>query len=202
VVPAESQLDVDAPLRHREALLIKPGRRGFEDHAGDIRERRPAPQPQRGPELLRRGRLGGRGPGGGDPRVEELGIELTVLDPNPVAGAVAHQDGPAGTAVDELPAQTRHAVLDLSLGAGRRLVVPDRVHERPERDDLVGIEQQNGEDLALALARQVDLRTTDPHLQRPQDPELHRTLLVLLNNCAQRTQRAVEPTLPPDRPSQ
>ena len=60
-------------------------------------------------------------------------------------------------------------------GTGRRTLAPQLVHETIGGHDLAGVEREDGEDRPLANASQGNrVVVTDPHLKRPEDPQLQR----------------------------
>jgi hypothetical protein len=141
---------------------------------GELRQRRPPPQPQRLPEQPRRlGRVRRRDPmGRGDQplepgRVDPLGVHL-----QPVAGGPGGQQ-PRG--LPERPAEGRHPALQGVRRLPWRTVAPQVVDQAVGRHHLPGVQQQVGQQGALLGARDHDRSRAVVDLQWPQDPELHPT---------------------------
>jgi len=57
--------------------------------------------------------------------------------------------------------------------AGRRLLTPQVVHQAVERDDLVGVQEQHGEEGPVPAAAQRERLLTVQDLQRSQDSKVH-----------------------------
>ena len=86
------------------------------------------------------------------------------------------RDDAAGFVVRrEVPAKVRHVAVQDLVRAGRGALPPQVVHEAVERNDLVRMQQQHGEERALPSARQRVQPTAAQDLQRPQDSKLHLT---------------------------
>ena len=119
-----------------------------------------------------RSRVGGRGRLGAvgllDEAPERVEIELARRDAEEVAGRA--RDEP----VAELATQPDQVVLERRLRRRRRIVAPDAVDEPVDRDDAVRLEQQQAEHRAPPQATDRDDALAGPHLQRAEDPELHR----------------------------
>lgn len=114
---AETQLDVDALLQHREPLLVEG--LGPPSYAadGDAGQRRAAPQRQAGPVVP--AGLGGAtvvdgGPGGVHGAGEDLGVQVLRPDPGRVADGVGDDRLRRQAEPGEPLAQPRHAGLQLA----------------------------------------------------------------------------------------
>ena len=70
-------------------------------------------------------------------------------------------------------AQPRDVDLERFLCRLRRVVLPQRVDQPVIRDNVVGIEEQHGEQGALLGTAEIDGLPIRKHLQRAEDPELH-----------------------------
>ena len=102
-------------------------------------------------------------------------VELAVADPDEVAG---------GLRQDQIPAERLAQLGDVHLerrpgGVGRR-GTPELVDEPVAGDDLVGVQQQEGEQGALLRAAELQDPAFFTDLERPEDAELHALLASLL----------------------
>ena len=142
---------------------------------GEVAVRLAAPQPER---ALERGvRLGGRERGRrAQLQLEALRVDLAGLDGEPVAGALADEQGGGGAALAaglEERAQVRDAHRQRAGGDLARDVVPARVEQRVGRDGAAGVDQQPRQDRALLGARRRQRGRRAVDLDRAQDPEFH-----------------------------
>jgi hypothetical protein len=173
VVAAEPQLQLEALLDRGEPLLVEPRRRRFDGPAVQAEQRRPAPEPERGPQhadRLRELAVGGQRRGPGHPLREDLGVQLAGPGLDPVAAAVGDD---RGVAVTQPPAQGGDVVLHLAAGGRGRTAIPDRVDQVVERDHLSRVGQQHREQRARPPAAQRHRARVGDDLQRPEDAELH-----------------------------
>ena len=143
--------------------------------AAEVAVGRAAPERER---ALERGeRLGGRERGrGADLLLEAVRVDLRRLDGEPVAGALADEQG-GGRAALAARLQERAQVGDADGERARgdlaRDVVPARVEQRVGRHGAARVDQQPREDRALLGARRRQRGRRAVDLDRAQDPELH-----------------------------
>ncbi len=95
-------------------------------------------------------------------------VELTVADPDEVAGGLRQDQIPA-----ERLAQLGDVHLERRPGGLREVRHPELVDEPVAGDDLVGVQQQGGEQGALLRAAEPQDPAFFPDLERPEDPKLH-----------------------------
>jgi len=179
-VPAEGQVGVQALLEGDQAGLLEGWCRGPAQRlGGDVGQRRSPPERQRPAELF--GRLasvtGGHGPPAAVGRLPEaVPIELARLDPEQVAARPGQQhrrrpvrlSGPV-----QRPAQPGHVALEHVAGRRRRCLSPQLVDQPVGRDHPAGVEEESSEHSPRLRAAHVKPPAAVPHLDRPQDPELH-----------------------------
>ncbi len=165
-VAAGLELGPDARLVRRQPRLVEARHVGVRELlAGQIGERRPAPEPER--RVVR-------------PRVDELleavGVELAGLDPHEIPGRARHD--PVGA---ERLAQRVDVHLQRRAGVGGRILAPDRVDQPFGRDGAIRAEEQEREHRTGPPAAERDrLAAVVDHLERPEQPELHDPSQLLL----------------------
>ena len=175
VVTAEGEIRLDPLLQRPEVQLLEPGDLLLGERVvGELDERWAAPegetlaQRRRCPVGIARRELVAA-------RVEQLPkaveVELAGLDAEEVAVVAGKQDAFAG-AVQGL-SQPRDVHLDDLRGARRLLVRPELVDEVVARDDLVRVDEEQGEDTALLAAADVEHAVLVDDLERAQDPKVH-----------------------------
>ena len=64
--------------------------------------------------------------------------------------------------------------LDQARGGGARLLAPELLREQLRGDDLAGVEQQEREQRALPIARELNWRAVAPDFERAKNRKLHR----------------------------
>ena len=135
--------------------------------AGQLRERRPAPQRQR---FVEGAQPDGRGQRRGPvhQRLEASRVHLLGRDLQPVAGAGTRQRGRG-----QEPAQVRQAHRQRARRGAGIDPGPRGLQQRVGRDRAAGVEQQAAEDEALLGSRRRG-RAGAVDLQRPEHAELHR----------------------------
>jgi len=174
VVAAQLELEREALLDRREALLVqlRGGRR--HDAPGQAEQRRPAPQLERGGEPGG-GRLGVAVPGepasGGHLGREGLGVERAGGRPHAVARPVGVDDRLARTGVGERAPQRGDDVLDLAARGVGRQIVPDRVDEVVDGDQSGCVGQQHREQYARSRSPDHQPLPADRRLERPENAE-------------------------------
>ncbi len=104
--------------------------------------------------------------------VESREVELVGLDPKEVAAGAGEQSGLALPRLHDA-AEARDVDLQRVLGRRRRRLAPERVDEPVDRDELVGMEEQDGEHRTLLAALERQLRVAVADRERSKDPELH-----------------------------
>ncbi len=139
-VAAERELGVVSELERAQPAVVELGRPCPDRLLGEIRERRPAPQREGRPQLLRR--LGGvtrleRRASALERPLEALEVELVRLEHDPIAVPVRLD--PA--AAERLPQPVDVDLKRRERRPGRSLA-PDGVHEPLPRDDRAAREQQ------------------------------------------------------------
>ena len=156
---ARLELGGDARLVRRKPCLVEARRVGVRELlAGQVGQRRPAPEPER---LVIRPRV--------DELLEPLGVELAGLDPREIAGRTRHD--PVGA---ERLAQRVDVHLQRRARVRRRVLAPDRVDQPFGGDGAIRAEQQDCEHGAgPPAAERHGLADVVHHLQRPEQPELH-----------------------------
>ena len=134
--------------------------------AGQLRERRPAPQRQR---FVEGAQPDGRGQRRGPvhQRLEASRVHLLGRDLQPVAGAGTRQRGGG-----QEPAQVRQAHRQRARRGAGIDPGPRGLQQRVGRDRAAGVEQQAAEDEALLGSRRRG-RAGAVDLQRPEHAELH-----------------------------
>src|SRR5581483_1119180 len=154
-----AQVALDPLLQAAKAELLEAcGLSGREPVIGEVGQRRPAPERERLGQL----------PLAVQP-AEPLEVELPVLDAESVPRRVRlHALFP-----EQLP-QRRDVHLQRLVRRLRRVVLPEGVEQPVLRDDLVRVQQQDGQERPLLRAAQVDDPVAGDDLQRAEDPELHR----------------------------
>ena len=111
---------------------------------GELGQRRATPERERSVQALEVAAL--------DRTLEALAVELALLDAQQVAGRSGDE------AVAELLPEQGDVVAD-DLGRGRRRrLVPELVDEPVDRDDLVGVEQQERDQRELPAAPEAEAR--------------------------------------------
>ena len=162
---------LDPVLQAGELELLQPGGLHARERLGELGQRRAAPQLQRLAQLLRRGR--GRtacecGPARLPEGGEAVEVERAGLDLQRVAG------GPRQQRVrGQQLAQLRHVDVDHLHRRAGHVVSPQVVDELVDGDGPAGLEQQPGQQRALAPATQGHRCAVFAHLERTEDPELH-----------------------------
>ena len=169
-VLAERQFGLDALLERGEPQLVEPrDRRHGERLVGEVRERRPPPQRER------RLQQGGRAIVL-TVRERRGGLVRQALEPAQVERVAAGADEVARRPrldhrAEEL-AQVGHLALHLGDRGRRRLAPVELVREPVDRDDAVGVQEQDRQHSALARAAEADRRVGAEDLERAQDAEL------------------------------
>ena len=102
---------------------------------------------------------------------------------------VAGEQDPFTGAVQGL-AQPRDVHLDDLCGARRLLVRPELVDELFARDDLVRVDEEQGEDAALLAPADVEHALPVDDLERAEDPKVH-----VLPRVSSRSRRVPRPTV-------
>jgi hypothetical protein len=162
-VPASPQISVDPVLETGQAKLLQacdlvPG----EPLIGELGQRRPAPLCKRLVQLARLPQA-----------LSTRDVELVGLDPQQVAGCPGLQ----AVLAEQLP-ELRDVNLKRLMGRFRPLVLPKGVDQPLARDDLVRVQEQDGEEGPLFGAAESERLAGVTHLERPEDPELHQEVTV------------------------
>ena len=167
-VASRREVGGDPSLERGQARLLETSCVGVgERRAGELAERRPAPERERG--LQRRSRPRG------DEALEPLHVELLGLDAQGVAPAV--RDDAVGA---ERLAEGVDVHLEGALGARRRVFVPDAVDQAVGEHDRVRVQQEQAQQRTRALAAErYRHAVVAQHFQRPQQPKLHEPVAFL-----------------------
>ena len=177
-VPAVAELALEPPFERGEAQLLEPCDLALRERLeGKIGERRAAPQRQRLVVAFL-----------SEQPLEPVQVELVVVDAERVAGRPRLQ-----AIIVEQPTEAGDVAMQRGQRRRRRGLAPQRVDEDILRDDLVRAQQQHPEQRALMAAAESDDAAVLRHLQRAQDPEVDRSLL--LRPTLQR-QRPISDSLP------
>ncbi len=171
-VPAGRKLRLDPILGRGQTQLLEPRRLGpRKGRVAEVHERRPAPEADRVPQLLRclRRRATSKvGPRLLDHSLEPIGVQLLGLDAEQVARAASDEQ----IGLQQL-AQLRDAVLDDLPGRWRRIALPELVDQAIARDDLVCMQEEDRQQLSLARAAQRHLPISRADLEGTEDPVIH-----------------------------
>ena len=173
-VPAELDLVLDELLARVQAQLIEAG--GLADReglGGEVGERGPAPQAERGAQRFL-GLLGWLGSGCLDEVLELLRVHLLCRDLEGVAGGLPDEHLVGSSRRFKRASELRDVDLDDVVGRRRRVVAPQELGEPFEGDDVVGLDEQDGEERALLGAAEGERLVATRHLEGAEDPELHR----------------------------
>ena len=162
-------------LRLRPEVLEPADLRLGELAGGQVAVGGPAPEGERTLERLQR--VGGRQRGrGADRALEAVRVDLRRLDGEPVAGALADEQGRRRAALAarlQVRAEVGDADGQRARGDLARDVVPACVEQRVGRHRAARVDQQPREDGALLGARRRQRGRRAGDLDRAQDPELH-----------------------------
>jgi hypothetical protein len=169
VAPAR-QLGVDARLKRRPPQLLQAANLDLrEPLVREIGERRPAPECERLAQRPRgRGRVAVAVARLGQQRLEALEVKLARLDAQQVTRRPRDH-----TLLTQLLAQPRHIHLDALGDRDRRCLSPQLVDQPVGADDLVGVQQQDGQERPLLTAAERERRPVLDNLQWPKHSELH-----------------------------
>ena len=182
-MPPELELCVDQVFLRRDAQLLEPpGLVPREVLLPDIRERRPAPEPERVTQQL-------DPPGGiriaarpSTSASKRLHVDAVARHGKPVAGRLRDENVPT----DQL-AQRRDGVLQRAGRRRGRAFAPEVGNEPVGRDHLTGAKRQRGEQRTLLPARQRDDPVAVPDLQRAEEADLHRRVVTPRTSKANRS---------------
>ena len=173
-VMAERELGVDVLLERRQAQLLEAPDLGLRERlVRDVVQRAAAPLLQRRRELGRGGgelALGRQPAPALGPALEAREVERVVRDLEPVAARDGLQDV---AAVAERAPQPADLHLQALHRLARRVAVPQVLDQPVRRQRLVRVQQQQGQQCTLTRAGEHDRLPVVPHLQWPEDPELH-----------------------------
>ena len=148
LVQAEPELRVDAFLEGGQPLLVEPRRLDLRSRlVAEVLERVAAPEREGFAQERGAFRRIGSEPSAGDEAFEAAAVELVGADLEDVAGPARRQ--PLAT---ELLAQLRDVDVYGRCGSRRRTFPPQRVDEALDRDRTVRVDEQRGEQCALATA--------------------------------------------------
>ncbi len=165
----EREVGVDPSLDRQQVQILQAhDRRLRERLEGEIREGRPAPEPE---SLAQQPGSGGGIGGGGllEETLEASDVELLRVDPDDVAGRDGREERRAGA---ERLAQPRDARLQRRSALVWSLPRPELLDQPVGGDDLVRMEEQEREQATLPRAGQRERDAVVENLQRAEDPEL------------------------------
>ena len=101
--------------------------------------------------------------------LEAREVELILVDAQQVAGRLRLQ-----AVLAERLAQLRDVDLERLLRCLRRLFLPERVDQAGGGNDLVGVQEKHRQQRPVLGACQVHHSLSLDHIERTEDPELHR----------------------------
>ena len=181
VVLAEAQEGLDLVLASRCPHLVQPDRLGGEERlVHHVVQRLPAPERQRGAEVLERGLHVLAGSAGepvasrGDGALEAVGVDGSRVEVEEVAPA----DGPerrrrtAGRELEGL-AQVRHLDVERVHGVRRDVVSPTALDDDVGRDGAGAADEKREEHRPGAAPPNLHDLASPANLERPQEGELH-----------------------------
>jgi hypothetical protein len=161
------EVGVHASLQHVQAALVEaPDLRLGERLEAELGEGRAAPEGERLPKERRAAVRALEGCGRRE-LLEAAGVRRVGGDPEHVTGL------PRGEHVRRQQlADLRDEVLERRRRGARRRLAPELVHEAVDRDDLVRVDQEEGEEGALLLPAERDRPAVADDLERTEDPEI------------------------------
>jgi hypothetical protein len=121
--------------------------------------------------------VGGRLTGGGERHLEAPGVDGVTVRGEHVAGRAADDPATGRVAVVEYVAQPRDIGLQRRLSSGRRIITPHRLDQPVDRDNRIGMDDQDREESAEPGVAGGDSRAVVVDLDRTQQPTLHRNPL-------------------------
>ena len=180
LVAAKREIGVDTVGERRQVnLLESPDLRLRKGLVGEIRERRSAPERE---GFEKRPCRQPRTPRAQDPSalldqpLESIGVELVPPHTKEIAGGPGNQHvlGVArGAPSSERLSQLGDVHLHDLHGPRRRPPGPELLDQTIDRDDLVSVQQQDGQQHPLFAAAERKPTPVGPDLERPEDPKLH-----------------------------
>ena len=171
-LPSESQICIHAVHDGRASKVFKPGDVMGEQLTLTIAERRSSPKLQRNvkrPGGVLRPLERQIAPAAGEQVRELIEVELAFSDPKLVPIRPRDQ-----RPVHDIAPELRDAVLQDLRRARRRPVRPELFDQPIDRDRTVCLEQESDEKRTLLAASYGDGLSVAEHLQRAEDPILHR----------------------------
>ena len=180
LVAADGEIDIDALLDRRYASLFKARDLGLSECVeGEICEGGPAPERQsfeQRPSGLLRISLAKRAPAVFHEPLESIAVEVVGRDAEHVPGTACEEDLFCIAALVQA-AERLSKLRDVDLcglhGGRRWMTLPQLVDQPIDRDDLVSVKQQDGQERPLLDATQVNLASLRPDLDRTEDSKLH-----------------------------
>jgi hypothetical protein len=169
LVTAECKVCLEPVFQRGEPQLVEPPDLLLRERlVGEVGEGRSPPeserllQPPRSAGRLRRTRLL-------DECLKPPCVDALVVDAEGVPGHLRHEH-----AVAELPAEPGDVPLHVLRRGGRRLLAPQLVHERVDRDDRAAVQEQDGQQRTGLARGKLEQLAVPADLERPEDPELER----------------------------
>lgn len=163
---AQREVEVDALFDRGEAQAVEPGDLGLRERLlGEVGKRGAMPECERLSQRARgERRLVARPelPCLPDEPLESVEVELVVLKLEEIAGS--RRANPLGT---ERLSQPRDVDLDRLPRARGRVIVPEAVDQPVDRDDIVPVEEEEGEERALLPRPDGDALAAVLDFQRP-----------------------------------
>ena len=194
VVAAERELGVDPVLEADPGPLLQVRGLRAGERLGELGQRHAAPQLQRRAQpRRRRRRVAGvqRGPAGVAQALEAHQVDGLRVDLQRVARRVRAQDP-----VRQRLAELRDVDVDHLHRGVRDVLAPQVVHEPVDGHRPVGLQQQPGEQRPRLAPAEAQRLLAVQHLQWPQDPELHVSLMWTLPEVAGRLPGGYRPLTP------
>jgi hypothetical protein len=168
VVSAELELRVDPMLERRDTKLLEPRDLPHEPRlVSEVCKGSPTPETQSFGELGRSIASGQR-LGLGNETLEPVEIDRVRIRPQHVSPRPGDQDVPA----DVLP-QPRNVIVERCRGVGRRPAAPEILDQPVGADDLVGMQDQQGEHRPALRPAHLEEVAVGHHLERSEHPEFH-----------------------------
>src|SRR5436190_1791850 len=171
-VPTGGEIRLDPIFEADKANLSETGDLGLgEALERELAEGRPAPE---------RERLGM--PALYVQALEALEVELSLLDSQQIAGGLRLQ-----TVLSKLLAQLGDVHLERLAGRSRRILVPECIGQAVRGDDMVCVEQEDGQECSLFVRAELYRSPVRENLQRAEYPVVHSESDITVRRPAQDT---------------
>ena len=175
LLAAESEVALDPVHQRRDTQLVQPCHLvAAQRFQLQPRERGATPESKRFPEAFGSAlelTVRHRSAGLGHDLLHHCGVELFWLEAQPIAPR-SRRDGIV-TLPREHPTQLRDIDVDRLARRRRRRFPPQVVDQALARDELVRVQEEDGEDETLLERPQRNRLALVEHFERPKDPEFH-----------------------------